>query len=130
MNIRKLAALDLSFLGPRLILTEFSVGVLGCLALGSLTLVQTQSLGGRLAGIYLLGLGFNYVPLLFHAISIIRSGAASEEIAEELIDQRNTFRKYRTQSLLLLLPFVVPILAILQCSVKIAAIDQESKWWN
>jgi hypothetical protein len=35
MNVRKLAALDIVFHGPRLILVEFAIGVLLPLAIGS-----------------------------------------------------------------------------------------------
>jgi len=36
-NVRKLAAIDLQVLGPKIILTEFGLGVVGSLALGLLT---------------------------------------------------------------------------------------------
>jgi hypothetical protein len=65
-------------------------------------------------GVYLLLLGFNYLPLLLHAVSIVRSGSALQEIGSELEDQGAAFRKCRRQSLYLLLPMVVPIAAVLQ----------------
>ncbi len=114
INIRKLAALDLAFLGPWVILGEFSVGVFGSLCLGLLTFVRTHSLGGNLLGAYLTCLGINYIPLLLHAISLVRRGTASQEIADETQEKRAMFRKYRRQSFLLLLPLVIPIAAIRQ----------------
>ena len=63
MNIRKLVAVDIAFLGSRLILTEFSVGVFGSFGLGILTLARTDSLGWILFGPYLVCIGITYVPL-------------------------------------------------------------------
>jgi len=118
LNVRKLAALDLHVLGPFVIVTEFALGVAGPLALGALTLRSScrhgWPLGLTLFGGYLLSLGVNYLPLLLHAVSLVRSRSASHEIADELSDRRLTFRKYRRQSLYLLVPFVEPVLAVLQ----------------
>jgi hypothetical protein len=68
IDFRKLAAVDIAFLGPRLILAEFSIGVFGPLALGVLTLVRRHSVGGIALGSYLLSVGINYMPLLLHAL--------------------------------------------------------------
>lgn len=118
VNIRKLAAIDISFLGPWVILTEFAIGVLGPFVLGGLTLRMALRHGWplnlTLFGTYLLSLGLNYIPLLLHAVSLVLSQSVSDEIADELSDRRIAFRKYRRQSLYLLVPLVVPIAAILQ----------------
>ena len=112
IDFRKLAAVDIAFLGSRLILAEFSIGVFGSLALGFLTLLRSHSVRGIALGSYLLFIGINYVPLLVYAIRIVRLGSARDEIAEERADKREMFRKYRRQSLLLLVPLAVPILAM------------------
>jgi hypothetical protein len=114
IDLRKLAAVDVAFLGSRFILTEFSFGVFVSLGLGVLTLVRIASLGGIIIGTYLLCIGINYVPLLLHAISLVRHGTARQEIADELHDKRRMFRKYRRQSLLLLVPLALPILTLVQ----------------
>jgi membrane protease YdiL (CAAX protease family) len=114
INIRKLAVLDIVFLGPWFILAEFSLGVFGSFALGFLTLLRSHSLGGIALGSYLLFIGLNYVPLLLHAISLVRHNSAHQEIDEELTEKRRMFRKYRRQSLLLLVPLAVPIMALAQ----------------
>lgn len=114
IDIRRLAAVDIAFLGSRFILAEFSLGVVGSLCLGVLTLVRTHSFVGTVFGAYLLCIGVNYVPLLFHAISLVRHGTATQEIADEMPEKSRMFRKYRRQSLLLLVPLVLPILAIIQ----------------
>jgi hypothetical protein len=75
IDFRKLAALDIVFLGSRLILAEFSIGVVGSLALGLFALIRSHSVGGIALGSYLLFIGINYVPLLVYAISIVRLGA-------------------------------------------------------
>jgi hypothetical protein len=112
IDFRKLAAVDIAFLGSRLILAEFSIGVFGSFALGLWTLLRSHSIGGIALGSYLLFIGINYVPLLLYAITIVRVDSARDEIAEERADKREMFRKYRRQSLLLLVPLAVPILAL------------------
>jgi hypothetical protein len=112
IDFRKLAAVDIAFLGSRLILVEFSIGVFGSLGLGLLTLLRSHSVGGIAIGSYLLFIGINYMPLLVYAIRIVRLDSARNEIAEERGDKRGMFRKYRRQSLLLLVPLAVPILAL------------------
>ena len=102
----------LVFLGPRIILAEFSLGVFGSFALGVLTLLRSHSLRGIALGSYLLFIGINYVSLLLYAISLVRHNSAKDEIADELTEKRRMFRKYRRQSLLLLVPLAVPILAL------------------
>jgi len=118
LDIRKLAAIDLEFLGPKVIVTEFGLGVASSLALGILTLRagihRFHSARMIVLGFYLLSLGINYIPLLLHAIDMSRHGTAGQEIADELEDKRAAFRKYRRQSLLLLLPLVVAVAAIVQ----------------
>jgi hypothetical protein len=120
VNVRKLAAIDLHFLGSRLILAEFGIGAFGALALGVLSAWQGthrfHSVWVALLGIYLIFVGINYIPLFLHAIDISRKGSAQREIADELESKPKTFRKYRRQSLWLLVPLVVPVIAILQRS--------------
>lgn len=102
---RKLAAIDLLFLGPKLIVAEFAVGALGSGALGVFTLLRSRSFGGILFGAYLIALGINYIPLLVFATLIATRRAAAEELATELGDKSAAMRKYRRQSLWLLVPF-------------------------
>jgi len=118
VNVRKLAAIDLYFLGPRLILPEFGIGVVGSLTLGFISAWQGthrfHSLWMVLFGVYLIFVGINYVPLLFYAVDISRRRGAQEEIGDELGSNQKTFRKYRRQSLWLLVPLAVLVAAILQ----------------
>lgn len=114
VNVQRLAAVDLSGLGPKIIIPEFALAVLGGPALGVLTVVRSRSLGMTALGVALIGLGVNYVPLLIHAIDLVRRSAVAAAIADEAFDRRSLYAKYRRQSLWLLLPFVVGIAALSQ----------------
>jgi hypothetical protein len=115
INVRKLAALDIVFHGRKLILIEFAIGTLLPLAIGILSVSRGHSRLLFLFGLYMLALGINYLPLLLHAISIVHSGAAAAaEVSHELSNGRQSARKYQVQSLLLLIPFAVPLLALIQ----------------
>jgi len=108
---RKLAAVDVAFLGPKIILTEFAIGVFGPIVLGILALRKSHSTGGAIFGVYLLLIGINYVPMLINAINLAKNGTARDEIVDESEDTKKLFRKYRKQSLYLLVPLVAPIAA-------------------
>jgi hypothetical protein len=113
-NPRKLAAIDIVFLGPKLIIGEFASGVLLCSALGTFVLFRGHSFWQAMLGLYLISLGFNYVPMLVYAIVISRKPSALSEMGDELKDKRRAMAKYRRQSILLLVPLLVPILALAQ----------------
>jgi hypothetical protein len=93
INLRKLAALDILFLGPRLIVAEFASGVLFSVALGLFVLVRGHSFWQLLLGIYFLCLGINYVPMLVYAIAVGNKANAREEMAGQLDDPRKTMSK-------------------------------------
>ena len=113
LNVRKLAAIDLYFLGPVFIVGEFVIGVVGLGVLGLLTLRSgvrhSHSTTLIFFGTYMLALALNYIPLLLCAIGLARSGTAKIEIASELIDRGAAMRKYRRQSLYILVPFAIVI---------------------
>jgi hypothetical protein len=54
------------------------------------------------------------VPLLIYAIAITTNRNMPEELGQELNDEPRVLAKYRRQSLLLLIPLLVPILALIQ----------------
>jgi hypothetical protein len=113
-----LAAIDLYFLGPKLIVAESALGAVGLVALGLFTVHkafhQENPVRFMASGIYMLTVGINYVPLLLYSVSIARDGTAEEEIQHDLRDRRSAARKYRKQSQYILVPLVVLVLAILQ----------------
>jgi hypothetical protein len=115
LNVRRLAAIDLVFLGPTFVVAEFTLGVFGSLALGLFVIVRSRGMSGLALGAYLISLGINYVPVLASAISMSRRGSAHTEIDADLATStRDAMRRYRRGSLLLLLPLVVPVLAAVQ----------------
>ena len=123
IDVRKLAALDIAYYGPKLILAEFAVGVFGFAAWGLYSLVdgifRSHSTWEAMWGAYLLSLGINYMPLLRYGMTIARRRSAKEEAADVLAHKH----KYGLQTLFLLIPFLVPALAIAQerCRGKAAA---------
>jgi hypothetical protein len=121
INVRKLAAIDLYFLGPKIILAEFGLGVPIMLVLGTLSLragLRTHALWQIALGAYLVLLAVNYIPMLWCAIDIARRGSAADELGDELHDQGAAMRTYRKQSFWLLVPLVVPVAWFMQRSTE------------
>ena len=115
LNARKLAAIDLVFLGPKLIITEFLAGVFLSAALGVFILVRSHGSPAQIAlGLYLILLGLNYVPMLIYAIVITRGKSARAELGSEIENKRVAMANYRRQSLWLLVPLVVPLVTLTQ----------------
>ena len=89
-------------------------------ALGLLSLhfglIRSHATWQILLGVYLLLLGINYVPMLTCAIDIARPGTAAAELGDELLDKNAAMRKYRRQSLWLLVPLVAPVAWLVQRS--------------
>lgn len=120
INVRKLAALDIVFHGPKFILIEFGLGVFGCAALGLFSIYfglfhgPNHSLFASILGCFLLWVALNYVPLLLYTISIVRHKSAHQEVAYELEHKDTYAAKYTLQSALLLVPLAMVILAAYQ----------------
>lgn len=120
INVRKLAALDIVFHGKTFILVEFALGVFGCAAFGLFSIYfgffhgPNHSLFAVIMGCFLLWVALNYVPLLLYAISIVRHKSAHQEVAYELAHKDKYAGKYTLQSLILLLPLALPVLAVYQ----------------
>jgi Ca2+/Na+ antiporter len=117
IQVRKLVAIELAFLRPKFVLAEYAIAVAGGVFLGVLSLrvalMRTHATWQILLGIYLFFLALNYAVLLGYAIAMARRGDAREEIADELDDKTAAFRKYRRQSLWLLVPLAAPIASIM-----------------
>jgi hypothetical protein len=121
INVRKLAALDIALHGAPLILVEFGAAIAIGAALGvwltstAIPVSQGAALFRLVLGAYFLCLAINYVPLLLYGIAVARRGSAHQEAAAELAEKDGpSARRYRTQSLLLILPLVIPALALAQ----------------
>ncbi|MBV8674720.1 MAG: hypothetical protein JOZ33_14920 [Acidobacteriaceae bacterium] len=114
IQLRKLAALEVLFLGPKLVLAEYSCGVLFSAALGIFVLLRGHTAWQTVLGIYLICIGLNYLPLFFHAVALRNPQTARDVIADELSDTRKAFSRYRWQSLLLVVPLFVAVLGLVQ----------------
>src|SRR5262245_52856108 len=105
----------MAWAGPRKILAEYVLGVGLPLVLGALSLraglgepevINWQSL----LGIWLIGIGVNYVPLALHAIDLLRTGRVENEGKPEIARAR----MYGTQQAMLLVPGLVAVIALAQ----------------
>jgi len=112
MNFRKLAAIDIVFLGYKIVLTEYLCGVLLPVALGVLSIAKSHSVWQSAVGAYLLCLGFNYTPMLIFALSLANRERAESELGDELGQRREVMARYRKLSVLLLVPLLVPLVAM------------------
>ncbi|MBA2681578.1 MAG: hypothetical protein H0U76_24675 [Ktedonobacteraceae bacterium] len=117
ISVRKAAALDIIFHGPRFILAEFAFGGCGCAAIGVFILSRMShpSFWSFAEGSFFLGVALNYVPLLLYAISIVRGKSAHQEVADELQQKQRYALKYTLQTALFLcLPFALSLLSLYQ----------------
>jgi len=119
ISVCKLAALDIVFHGPKLVLVEFtlSLGITAFLGLWILyqAVVSVTSFSNIILGLAFLGIGSNYLPLLLHAIRMARQGTAKAEVTFELDNPESSQRMYGIQStIFILIPFALFILAIIQ----------------
>lgn len=109
-DFRKLAAIDIVFLGYKLVFAEYAFGVLFSVSLGIFVLFRGHSVWQVVLGAYLICLGINYVPMLAYTVSIGGKQNAQAELADELTEKRKAMSKYRRVSVLLLVPLLVPVL--------------------
>jgi hypothetical protein len=121
INVRKLAALDMALHGAPLILVEFGAAVAIGATLGvwlistAIPVSQGVALFRLVLGVYFLCIAINYAPLLLYGIAIARRRSSRQEAAAELTEKDGrSARRYGAQSLLLILPLVIPTLALAQ----------------
>jgi hypothetical protein len=109
---RKLAAIHIATLGPTFAIGNFAGTALLCLSLGALILWRADS--GKLFtfGFYFVSLGINYLLMLFYAWGIPDRESARAEIGDELNKKHGAMAEYHRRSLYLLLPLVVPLVAL------------------
>ena len=116
IEVRKLAALDMAWLGTRLVLAEFALGVVLPAALGTLFLGLGLARHAQLyhwlvlGGIWLLTIAANYVPLFLYAVVLARAGTVQEEAQAA----RPHIRRYVLQQALILVPLSVLALSVAQ----------------
>lgn len=112
IDLRKLAAIDMAFLGRKVIVAEFAAGVVFSIVLGLFVLVRAHSFWQIALGVYFLCLGINYAPMFAYAMAIPTQEHARGEMADELADRGRAMSKHRRLSMFLLVPLAVPILAL------------------
>jgi hypothetical protein len=116
INVRKLAALDIVFHGPKFILIEFALAVFICAPVGlSILHGANHSPLMIILGSFFLGVSLNYIPLLLYSINIVKHKSAQQEVAYELEHKDRYAGKYTLQSIvLLLMPLAMLLLAVYQ----------------
>lgn len=101
-----------------IIRAEFMFGLVGCIVLGFLlVVVWHDSLGQVLLGLWLAGVGINYLPLAIHAVQLYPSGRLEAELAG--VDIRADLRRYTMLQFWLFVPFALAIMDLRQrCALR------------
>jgi hypothetical protein len=115
MNVKRLAAIDMygtrgTLRRRRIILAEFTAGVVATVALGTWLTTSASSLGTRLFGIWILGAGLNYTPLAAYAIALSRPGALVTELAG--VDTGGELRRYSLLQFWIVVPLSLVIFTL------------------
>ena len=115
INIHKLAAVDMVFLGSKVIIAEYAFGVLLAFVLGVLSLRSglkgPSIVGWEVAlGFWLISIAANYIPLSIYSVPIARAGTVKEEGQPELVRAK----RYGAQQVIILVPFLVVVIALIQ----------------
>jgi hypothetical protein len=116
LDVRRLAAADMwgtagTLRRRRLIRAEFFLGAVGCLVLGAIVLAADSG-AWLLIGVWLVGVGVNYIPLALHAQALSRPGALETELGG--LDIRRELRKAGVQQLWIAVPFAVAAVAVVE----------------
>jgi hypothetical protein len=117
LRVRRLAAIDMhglagTVLRRRVILAEFIFGAAGCVVLGLLAATRAANPGWRLVGLWLVGIGINYVALALHAVSLSRTGALDAEL--EGVEVGSELRRYGLLQFWIAMPLLLAVLAVRQ----------------
>ena len=110
-DVRRLAAIDMHGLAGsprrrRIIKLEFYIGAIGCLGLGVVTVVAGSGVAIAV-GLWLIGIGLNYVPLAFHATKLSRPGQLEAEL--DGLDLRAEGRSAGLRQLWILVPLALVV---------------------
>lgn len=114
-DVRRLTAVDLHGTGRspwrrHVIRAEFIVGAVGCLALGFASLVTARGAVPAAVGVWLVGVGLNYVPLVVHAQGLSHPGALQAELAG--VDLPRELARYARLQLWLAVPLAIVVLTV------------------
>ena len=111
-SVRRLVAIDMHGIRgsprrARVIRAEFLIGAVGCVALGTLSLVAAQGIG-RIIGVWLVGIGVNYIPLAWVAVELSRDDALEAEL--QGVDLQGEARSAGLRQFWIAVPFAVTIM--------------------
>jgi hypothetical protein len=115
----------MAWLGTRVSVAEYAIGIVLPLVLGVLS-IRSGLLGAAgvgwetVWGVWLVSIAANYVPLFICAVLIAKAGTAEAEDQSELAHAK----RYGVQQVIILVPFVVLVLALVQESRR----HQKTKW--
>ena len=117
LDVRRLAAVDMhgvagTRLRRRLIFAEFVFGAVVGLVTGLWVSSSATGAGWRLFGVWVAGVGVNYLPLAFHAASLSRPGALNAELTG--VDVGRELRRYTYLQFWIVVPLLLAALAIRQ----------------
>ncbi|MCC7364201.1 MAG: hypothetical protein IT303_07485 [Dehalococcoidia bacterium] len=117
VDIRRLAAIDMYGSGGSpvrrwIIVLEFVLGATVGTGIGLLVALSADSLGWQIFGAFIAGACLNYVPLSIHALSLLRGGALSEELAG--VDTNAELWKYTRLQFWIAVPLLFVLLAFVQ----------------
>lgn len=117
LDVRRLAAIDMHGVGGtrlrrRVILAEFIVGALGCMVGGLWVAGFARGAGWRFFGVWLAGVGVNYVAVALHAVSLSRPGALDVELAG--VDIGRELQRYTYLQFWVAVPLLFGVLAVRQ----------------
>jgi hypothetical protein len=115
--IRRLVAWDITLHGTRFILIEFGLGTAALILFGYWLM---STISGLFVGLYLFLVGINYLVLLVYAVIISSLGSAQGEVDPDLAHDKHFVRKYGLQQLLILVPFAVLVVTLIQEITRIA----------
>jgi hypothetical protein len=115
ISIRKLAAVDMAWLGGPVILAEYGLGIFLPLLLGVLSIRAglrdpAGSAWETILAIWLFSIAANYVPLFIYAVLIAKAETIEEEGQPEIAHAK----KYGLQQIVILVPLLVVLLALIQ----------------
>jgi hypothetical protein len=115
IQVRKLAAVEMAVLGTQVTVFAYALGMILPLLFGLFALVLNsmapQPADWQVAlGTWLVAIAVNYVPLFAYALSIARAGTVAREGEPELAHAR----RYSIQQIIVLIPFLVPVLTLAQ----------------
>ncbi|MBS1747266.1 MAG: hypothetical protein JST21_13935 [Bacteroidetes bacterium] len=109
IRIQNLVAIDRAIHGKKIVLLENLGAVLFCFGLGIYIINQAKYVNAIWMALSFWGIGFNYIPLFIYSVS-----KKSNLSSDSKLLSKESKKRYTIQSLFLLVPFLVFIIAVIQ----------------